>query len=413
MRAPIPGTELERLAALRELDLLPDRPEPDLDDIADLAAGICGTPVSLVTLIELDRADVLARSGAADAASVEVPHGTDPGEGAVPRDESFCAHAILGRGLLVVPDARSDRRFAENPHVINDPGIRFYAGAPLVTTAGHALGALCVVDAVPRRLAIGQLRALRALAGQITAQLELRRYARGAAGDVARRQEVARVHDDLSALVGSRLREPLAELRRCAEVLRDTNFCPPDLAARLGSAVHSQAPELVRLLDDLLTIAGPPGSVPDLLRQEVDLVTLTEWAVREVRPIADAKDITLSIDAGTPALLTADPRRLAQALAHLLFNAVKFTPRGGKVRVRVHGDGSPTMELHDTGAGGEPARLYEHVYRGAISPTPGDAEAPDAGLAAVKVILDAHHASVALCDGPAAGTALHLVFPRR
>ncbi|GIJ48723.1 sensor histidine kinase [Virgisporangium aliadipatigenens] len=413
MRAPIPSTELERLSALRELDLLPERAEPDLDDIADLAAGICGTPVSLVTLIEMDRADVLARGGA-DAPEAEPPHGTDTGSAAVPRDESFCAHAILGRGLLVVPDARSDRRFAENPHVMNDPGIRFYAGAPLVTTNGHALGALCVVDAVPRRLAIGQLRALRALASQITAQLELRRYAKGAAGEAARRHELDRVHDDLGVLVGSRLREPLAELRRCAEVLRDVEFCPPDVAARVGAAVHAQAPDLVRLLDDLLTIAGPPGSVPDLQRQEVDLVTLTEWAVREVRPIADAKDIMLSIDAGTPAPMSADPRRLAQALAHLLFNAVKFTPRGGKVRVRVHGDGAPTMELQDTGAGGEPAKLYEHVYRGAISPAAGDpAEAPDAGLAAVKAILDAHHASVALCDGSSAGTALHLVFPRR
>jgi signal transduction histidine kinase len=297
---------------------------------------------------------------------------------------------------------------------VTEPGIRFYAGAPLVTVSGYALGTLCVTDTVPRRLHIGQLRALRALARQVAAQLELRQYATTGARDTARRQELERLQDELSPLAAERLRGSLNELRRCAEVLRDHEICPADIAARLGAVIHADAPDLVRLLDDLLRLAGPGGDEPGLHRQEVDLATLAEWAVREVRPIADAKDIMLGLEGSGDTPVLADPRRLAQALAHLLFNAVKFTPCGGRVRVRVPSKGAPTVEVHDVGVGAEPSRLYEHVYHGAIQPPrsmlaggPG----PDAGLTAVKAILDAHHASVALSDGPTAGTALHVVFP--
>jgi K+-sensing histidine kinase KdpD len=398
MRAPLPADEQDRLDVLYDLDALATDPEPEFEDIAQLAARICGTPQAAVTVIDSHRTVVKAGTGTAIAGD------------SAPRDESFCAYAIMGRGLLVVPDARADRRFADNPYVVTEPGIRFYAGAPLVTVSGHALGTLCVTDSVPRRLQIGQLRALRALARQVTAQLELRRYATTGIRDTVRRQRLERLRHDLPALVSGRFREPLGELRRCAELLRDHDVCPADLAVRVGAAVHADAPGLVRLLDELLGIAGPAEAGPALQRQEVDLGTLAEWAVREVRPIADAKDIVLGLEGAGDTPVLADPRRLAQALAHLLFNAVKFTPCGGRVRVRVPAKNAPTVEVHDVGIGAEPARLYEHIYHGAIQPSPAlPSGAP--GLAAVQAILDAHHASVALCDGPDAGTALHVVFP--
>lgn len=400
MRAQLPSDERERLRVLHELTAPHIGPEPDFDDIVRLAARICGTPMSGVNLIDADRQIVKAAVGAASGITE------------MPRDESFCTHAILGRGLLVVPDARADLRFADNPYVLSEPGIRFYAGAPLCTSSGHVLGTLCVLDAVPRRLNLGQLRALRSLAQQVTAQLELRKYAGAVFDDTARRHEVERLQDELAPLVAARLREPLNEIRQCAELLRDHDFCTPELAVRLGSAVHAQAPNLVRLLDDLLHIAGPEVGDPPLQRREVDLVSLAEWAVREVRPIADAKDIVLRFDAGGAAPVLADPRRLAQALSHLLFNAVEFTPCEGRVHVRVTTEGSPTVELRDVGVGGEPADLYRHVYRAAIQPLTVDARVdPDAGLAAVKAIFDAHHASVALFDDTQEGTALHVVFP--
>src|SRR3712207_6631246 len=132
MRAPIPSDEADRLRALHELDVLDTGAEAEFDDIVALASRICGVPMSLVSLIDADRQWIKAKVG------------TDVTE--TTRDVSFCAHAILGRDLLVVPDARLDARFADNPGVVTDPGVRFYAGAPLITTDGYAVGTLCVVD---------------------------------------------------------------------------------------------------------------------------------------------------------------------------------------------------------------------------------------------------------------------------
>src|SRR5688500_12237154 len=143
MHATLPTGETDRIAALYELNVLDTAPEKDFDDIVSLAATVCGVPMSLVSLIDTDRQWFKARIG------------TDLLE--TSRDLSFCAHAILGKDLLVVPDARQDTRFSDNPAVTGGDGIRFYAGAPLLTTDGHALGTLCVVDSEPRRLNVEQL----------------------------------------------------------------------------------------------------------------------------------------------------------------------------------------------------------------------------------------------------------------
>jgi signal transduction histidine kinase len=389
-RALSPGEERERRRAVRDLDLLEKRPEPDLDAMVELTSSICGTPIALISVLDGDQHTTKAGVG------VDIDRPV--------RGQPLCAHTVNGHGLLVVPDARDDPRFADHPDVLAEPGVRFYAGAPLLTAEGFALGTLCVADAVPRRLSLGQLRALRALARQVTTLLELRHGATQLARESVRRHETERLHDELVPLLAGELRGPLAELRRNVEVLRDLEFCPADVAARLGAAAHAHAPELLRLLDNLLRMAEPTAAE----RRAVDLNTLVEWAVREVRPIAEARDIHL--DAGPAAAVPADPRRLAQALAHLMFSAVRFTPTAGRIRVRVTGGAAaPTLEVRVLGVADAPATLFQHLVNGALgAPT---ASGEDAGLAALKVVLDAHHATVAVCDKADEGTALQVVFP--
>lgn len=135
----------------------------DLDDFAELASQVCGTPIALVTLII---ADVEKRLGAVGAERKSTP-----------RDDTFCAHAILHpEEVLTVEDATKDPRFSDNPAVLADPGIRFYAGAPLVTSDGFPLGSVCAIDHQPRALSAAQERALRALARQAAAHLEMRHF---------------------------------------------------------------------------------------------------------------------------------------------------------------------------------------------------------------------------------------------
>ncbi|HEY1434576.1 MAG TPA: PAS domain-containing protein, partial [Thermoanaerobaculia bacterium] len=156
-----PENERERLEALARYRILDTPPEQAFDDLALLASQICGTPIAVVSLVDADRQWCKARVNFADAATA--------------RDTAFCAHAILGRDLLVVPDAAADPRFAESPIVAGEPGIRFYAGAPLVTDEGYVLGTLCVMDRRSRGLTPDQAGALRALSRRVVSELELKR----------------------------------------------------------------------------------------------------------------------------------------------------------------------------------------------------------------------------------------------
>ncbi len=155
-----PWDEEQRLAALRAYAILDTPPEPDFDDIARLAAQICGTPVAAISLVEDRRQWFKAEVGL--------------GLRETPIEVSFCAKATLRPGLTVIPDAATDPRFSANPLVAGYPRLRFYAGARLDTPDGLPLGSLCVLDYVPRDLTPEQRAALSTLSRQVVAQLELR-----------------------------------------------------------------------------------------------------------------------------------------------------------------------------------------------------------------------------------------------
>ena len=161
MTAPIPQNEKKRLKVLWQYEVLDTVPEEVFDDLTELAARICEAPIALISLVDEKRQWFKSKVG------VTVSETS--------RDLSFCAYAITQSDLFIVPDATQDKRFANNPLVTSDPKIRFYAGAPLITPAGHALGTLCVIDKVPRELRLEQKEALRILAHHVVSQLELRR----------------------------------------------------------------------------------------------------------------------------------------------------------------------------------------------------------------------------------------------
>ncbi|MGB5974159.1 MAG: GAF domain-containing protein [Nodosilinea sp.] len=161
MRADLHVQESGRLEALRQYKVLDTPSERSYDDITSLAAFICDVPIALISLVDTDRQWFKSRVG------LPVQE--------TGRDVSFCAHAILGADVMIVNDASLDERFADNPLVTELPGIRFYAGVPLVTPEGQPLGTLCVIDKKPRTLSDSQVEALEALARQVVVQLELQR----------------------------------------------------------------------------------------------------------------------------------------------------------------------------------------------------------------------------------------------
>ncbi|URD35107.1 PAS domain S-box protein [Methylobacterium tardum] len=156
----------ERLGALATYGILDTPPEQGFDDIADLAALVCGTPVALVSLVAGERQWFKAKAG------------FEPCQ--TPLEQSVCAHALAEPDLLVIPDLTKDPRTRANPLVTDDPFIRFYAGAPLIAPGGECLGTLCVIDREPRPegLTPAQASALRKLAGQVLGQMEMRKALR-------------------------------------------------------------------------------------------------------------------------------------------------------------------------------------------------------------------------------------------
>lgn len=188
----IPEVESKRAEALLHYQVLDTAPEDSFDDLTDLAAYICQTPIAAIGLIDSKRQWFKSKVGF--VAQEE------------PRDITFCAYAILQNELLIVRDTLTDERFATNPFVIRDPHIRFYAGVPLINPDGLALGTLCVLDHEPRDLSNEQQKALRIVALQVMTQLELRRNLKVLKQSIAHRKQSEEIlrhnafHDRLTNL---------------------------------------------------------------------------------------------------------------------------------------------------------------------------------------------------------------------
>lgn len=202
--APLPPDEHERLRALHACRLLDTPPELAFDDLVRIASQLCGTPIALVSLVDGNRQWFKSRIGL-DATET-------------PREQAFCAHAILQHEVLVVPDATMDARFRDNPLVTGGPGIRFYAGAPLEVANGLRIGTLCVIDTVAHEFDDARRDALAALARQVVAQIELRLHVSELQAAHARQnlfeQQLQRFNAEMKALVDRRTAELKAERDR-------------------------------------------------------------------------------------------------------------------------------------------------------------------------------------------------------
>jgi GAF domain-containing protein len=199
MAAASSSIEAARIAALNRYAILDTEPEQSFDDLVTLAAHICKTPMAMLSLVDEHRQWFKSKVG------VQVRE--------TPREVSICTHAIQQDDLFIVPDTRQDPRFRDNPLVVGEPRVRFYAGAPLINEDGFALGTLCVVDREPRELDEDQKDALLSLRRLALAQMELRqnlRLLKDALNDRtkeehARELEVRQLEEKLIRVLGLKL----------------------------------------------------------------------------------------------------------------------------------------------------------------------------------------------------------------
>lgn len=371
------AAEHRRLAALRAYDILDTARESAFEDITRIASLVCGTPIAVVNLIDAERQWFKSEVGL--------------GVRETPLATSICAHAILEHDMLVVPDTTLDGRFAENPLVTGDPGLRFYAGALLKTPDGLAIGTVCVLDTEPRGLSQEQVDVLRGLARQVMTQLELRRM-------LALSDRKSRHMGRLLTAAGHDLKAPLRSALYA--INRASVVSVPDVQAKLASAT-TQLLDIDRQFTDLsIAASSGVGLIPELT--PVPIAPLLATMEQAWRPAAERKEITLS--ASTNAMSVMGHAALLETLVgNLLSNAVKYTPRGGDVRLEAQREGDIIeIAVTDTGIG-MTSEATEELFGAFRQADPG-ADGLGLGLWIVQQTADALEATLSVQSAPGKGT---------
>ena len=303
--------EAERLKSLEAYSVLDSLPEEDYDNLTSLAAQICGTPVSLITLLDDKRQWFKSN------------HGLKVRE--TPKDYAFCAHTItIEEDLLVVEDARKDDRFYDNPLVTDDPNVIFYAGATLTDINGLPLGTLCVIDHKPNHLQDSQIKALIALAQQVMRLLELRKskMAMEKANKALkmRNQELEKFAD----IAAHDLKSPLNNITALTKMLStDFSINIDEHAREIIQMIEGSAKTLKELISGLLEYSKSADTVSTAI-EKIDIVELSETVGNLFTSEEDDVRITTNSNV---AYLHTNKSALERILINLFSNSIKYNDK--------------------------------------------------------------------------------------
>lgn len=352
IEAELPSNEPERLRALHQYRIMDTEDEECFNDLVQLAANIFNVPVSIISLLDDHRSWFKAGHG--------VPAG-----GQVERKYSVCSHAILQSEVFIVEDTSLDERFADNPILCGDLNVRFYAGAPLKTSDGHLIGTLCVLDSKPRKLEPAQVDALRILAHQVVAHLELRKSHRAIEESNKKLREINANKDKFFSIIAHDLRAPFHGILGFSEVL-ETEIDDldekgiRDIAGYLRSTAHAT----FRLLENLLQWAMSEGGAIIYRPRDVQIEQVFQTVFEVLGAMAQRKNVALHNDADPRLTVHVDLNMMTSVLQNLTSNAIKFTRSGGHVYLSAQKvDNEIHISVRDTGIGMPEEQIREFFMR--------------------------------------------------
>ncbi len=374
-RANLTENEEGRIKALRSYEILDSLPQQDYDDITQLASEICNTPISLISFIDAERQWFKSSYG------IQIAETS--------KEHAFCARAILKPDeVMIVEDATKDARFKNNPFTTGEPQVVFYTGVPLVNDEGHALGTLCVIDNKPKTLTASQVRALKSLANQVMAQLELRRKVKEL-NVVALELKKSNEYLERFALMASHdIKSPLTSIMLTGQLLKSKYSANLDEKGnQMLDIVNNSANSLLKFLNQMLEYSKSYK----ILTQKKDEVCINEL-LQEVLKLVNIPDsFRIEIPADLPCIQTS-AIALEQILINLLNNAVRYNDKPeGFIRLAFEKKaGCYQFRITDNGIGIE-QKNYQKIFEPMITLDATDRynkKGSGIGLSTVKNLVD-------------------------
>lgn len=396
MREPeIPKNESERMELIRQLHILDTHSEDVYDGITYIASLICKTPVSTITIIDKDRQWFKSIIGGSHREN--------------PRIYSFCAHAILGSEILEIPDSQSDERFRDNPLVIGDPYVRYYAGAPLELKDGLRVGTLCVIDHKPNKLSEEQLKALHFLSLQVTKLLDLR----------LKIKEIEYLRENDSNIVNMlthELRNPLTSISGFLTLTTQLKekYNDPSYDVVIDKCLKN-VDRMLRIVNEFLNYSHWKDGCWAINKKHNDINACIRESALLAKGYSDKCKVTidLNLDENIPHNIF-DYEGILSVLENLISNASKYSPEGEKIilssevledvikiGVQDFGRGIPEKDQDKVF---KPFALYNQDNRAGI-------KSSGLGLSIVKKIIDKHGGELNFKSVENKGTTFYFTLP--
>jgi len=401
--APIPEEEDKRLENLASYQILDTDFDADYDGLTKLASFICQTPIALISLVDSERQWFKSKVG------LEVNE--------TPRNYAFCAHAILNKDdVLVIKDTLKDERFIDNPLVTGNPNIRFYAGAPLISREGYALGTICAIDKIPRELTEDQLNALRSLSKHVIKLLELNKSFIQIKDYSRELLQLNSSKDKLFSIISHDIKSPFISILGFSEMLNtDIDSLSKEEVKDISEKIYSTSKNTYKFIENLLHWSlferGKMEAHPEIINLNELIMKVNSL----LSGSAEQKKILLLCNGSEDLLVYADSNMIFSLFQNLIPNAIKFTPAGGAVTTSFYSFNEfVEIKIADNGIGIEKQKLkniFDVKAADSIKGTEGE-EGTGLGLALCRHFVNYNHGQISVESERGKGTIFSVRLPK-